>query len=78
MPAEAIKIAMRTGAAVVPVFNNRRSDGNYNVYIEPEVDMLRNGNGSLEHNMEKVAHVMEKYIRRFPEQWVVLEPIWES
>jgi len=78
MPAEAIKIAMRTGAAVVPVFNNRRSDGKYNVYIEPEVDMMRNGNGSLEHNMAQVARVMEKYIRRFPEQWVVMKPIWES
>jgi len=76
MPAEAVKIAMRTGAALVPVFNSRRADGNYNLYVEPEIDVLRNGNGSLEKNMERIARVMEKYIRRFPEQWVVLEPIW--
>jgi lauroyl/myristoyl acyltransferase len=76
MPAEAVKIAMRTGAAIVPVFNNRRRDGNYNLYIEPELDIIRNGNDSLAENMERIARVMEKYIRRFPEQWVVLEPIW--
>ncbi|MCK5430883.1 MAG: hypothetical protein KAI94_15500 [Anaerolineales bacterium] len=78
MPAEAVKIAMRTGAAIVPVFGSRRSDGKYNLYIEPELDIIRNGNGSVEQNMERIARVMEKYIRRFPEQWVVLEPIWEN
>jgi KDO2-lipid IV(A) lauroyltransferase len=78
MPAEAVKIAMRTGAAIVPVFNSRRSDGNYNIYVEPEIEFARNGNGSLEHNMAQIASVMEKYIRCFPEQWVVLEPIWDN
>ncbi|MFC1998566.1 lysophospholipid acyltransferase family protein [Chloroflexota bacterium] len=78
MPAEALKIAMRTGAAIVPVFNNRRPDGNYNLYIEPEIDIIRNGNDSLEQNMERMARVLEKYISMFPEQWVVLEPIWEN
>jgi len=78
MPAEAVKIAMRTGAALVPVFNSRRPDGNYNLYVEPELDIIRNGNDSLAENMERIARVMEKYISRFPEQWVVLEPIWEN
>ncbi|MFC1978918.1 lysophospholipid acyltransferase family protein [Chloroflexota bacterium] len=78
MPAEAVKIAMRTGASIVPTFNNRRSDGNYDLYVEPEIDIARNGNGSLEKNMAQIANVMEKYIRRFPEQWVVLEPIWDN
>jgi len=78
MPAEAVKIAMRTGAAIVPVFNNRRADGKYNLYIEPELDMIRNGNDSLAQNMERIARVMEKYISRFPEQWAVLEPIWDN
>ena len=77
MPAEAVKIAMRTGAALVPVFNSRRPDGGYDVFIEPEIDILHNGNGSLEKNMARIARVMEKYIRQFPEQWVVLEPIWD-
>jgi len=73
-----VKIAMRTGAAIVPVFNSRRCDGNYDLFIEPELDIVRNGKGSLEHNMAQIARVMEKYIRRFLEQWVVLEPIWEN
>jgi KDO2-lipid IV(A) lauroyltransferase len=78
MPAEAVKIAMRTGATIVPVFNSRRPDGSYDVFIEPELDIERNGNGSMEHNMARIARVLEKYIRRFPDQWVVLEPIWND
>jgi KDO2-lipid IV(A) lauroyltransferase len=78
MPAEAVKIAIRTGAAIVPVFNNRRADGKYNLYIEPELEIIRNGNDSLAQNMERIARVMEKYISRFPEQWAVLEPIWDN
>jgi len=78
MPAEAVKIAIRTGAAIVPVFNNRRADGKYNLYIEPELEIIHNGNDSLAQNMERIARVMEKYISRFPEQWAVLEPIWDN
>jgi KDO2-lipid IV(A) lauroyltransferase len=78
MPAEAIKIAMRTGAAIVPIFNNRCSNDSYNVYIEPEVDVIRTIDGALEQNVASISRVMEKFIGRFPDQWVVLEPIWND
>jgi KDO2-lipid IV(A) lauroyltransferase len=73
-----VRIAMRTGAAVVPAFNLRREDGRYDVYFESAIGMIPAGNGAVAKNMEQVARVMEKYIRSCPEQWVVLSPIWAS
>ena len=78
LPSAAVRIAMRTGAAVVPAFNLRRDGGRYDVYFEPAVDIIPSGNAAVEKNMEQVTHVMERYIRSCPEQWVVLSPVWAS
>ncbi|MBT9149453.1 MAG: Phosphatidylinositol mannoside acyltransferase [Dehalococcoidia bacterium] len=78
LPGDAVRIAMRTGATVVPVFNLRRGDDRYDVYFEPAIDVIPAGSGAVARNMEQVAHVMEKYIRSCPEQWVVLSRIWAS
>ena len=78
LPTAAVQIAMRTAAAIVPAFNLRRGDGRYDVYFEPAINVIPTGNGAVARNMEQVAHVMERYIRSCPEQWVVLSPIWAS
>ena len=78
LPAGAVRIAMRTGAAVVPVFNLRQGDGRYDAYFEPALDIVPSGDDAVARNMEQVIAVMEKYIRTSPEQWVVLSPIWQS
>jgi KDO2-lipid IV(A) lauroyltransferase len=78
LPAGAVRIAMRTGAAVVPAFNLRRDDDGYDVYFEPAVEIIAGGNQAVARNMEQITSVMEKYIKTCPEQWVVLSPIWAS
>lgn len=78
LPTAAVRIAMRTGAAIVPVFNLRRGDGYFDAYFEPAVDIIPSGNGAVAKNLEQVVNVMEKYIKECPEQWVVLSPIWAS
>ncbi|TET14637.1 MAG: hypothetical protein E3J81_06300, partial [Dehalococcoidia bacterium] len=42
-PTGAVRIAMRTGAAVVPAFNLRRGDGGYDAYFEPALDVIPSG-----------------------------------
>jgi KDO2-lipid IV(A) lauroyltransferase len=78
LPSVAVRIAMRTGAALVPAFNLRRGDGWYDVYLEPAIDVIPAGKGAVANNMEQVTKVMEKYIKCCPDQWVVLSPVWAS
>jgi len=76
MPTTAVRIAMLTGSAIVPVFNIRQDDGHYDIYFEPAIDIVPTGGGAVAKNMERITQVMEKYIRNYPEQWVVLKHIW--
>jgi len=78
LPASAALIAMRTGASVVPIFTLRREDGRYDVYVEPAINIIHTGNGAVARNIQQITHVMEKYIKMCPEQWVVLNPIWTN
>ena len=76
LPDMAVRLALRTGAAIIPVFNLRRDDGRYDVYVEPPIEVASNGNGTVAEHMNEVIRVMEKYIKSCPEQWAVLEPVW--
>lgn len=77
LPTIAVRIAMKTGAALVPCFNRRLMNGKYDLNIEPAIEIVgKKSDASVAETVEKVARVMEKHIRRTPEQWVVLSPIW--
>ncbi|MFC2066332.1 lysophospholipid acyltransferase family protein [Chloroflexota bacterium] len=80
LPVGAVSLALRTGAAIVPVFSVRQSNNRHSVYIEPPLRLSGNGNRShsVRAGMEKLAAIMERYIRQYPGQWVVLEPIWRN
>lgn len=78
IPDIAVRIAQRTGAQIVPVFNQRRKDGRCDVFVEPAIEVEKNGNGSASACRSQIIQTMEKHIRSCPEQWVVLESIWKS
>jgi len=77
LPAGAVRIAMRTGSAIVPCFNLRREDNRYDIYFEPALDIAGKGNDAVVKNMEQLIRVLERFISSCPEQWVVLSPLWE-
>jgi len=80
LPVGAVSLALRTGAAIVPIFGVRQSNNRYSIYIEPPLRLFSNGNRShsVRAGLEKLTAIMERYIRQYPEQWVVLEPIWRN
>ena len=80
LPSGAVSLALRTGASIVPVFSVRKSNNRFAIYIEPPLRLVDTGNRShiVKANMERLAAIMERYIRQYPEQWVVLEPIWHN
>lgn len=76
MPSLAVRLAMRKGAVVIPVLSWRRDDGRYDMFFEPAIDIVPGGDEAVARNMEQIIRVMENFIRRCPEQWAVLGPIW--
>jgi KDO2-lipid IV(A) lauroyltransferase len=78
MPTEPIRLAMRTGAAVIPVYSLRRGDGGYDVFVEPALPMVPKADNGLATNTQRLAEALERFIRSCPEQWVVLSPVWED
>jgi KDO2-lipid IV(A) lauroyltransferase len=80
LPPGAISLALRTGATIVPLFSVRKSSNRSVIYIEPPLRLVDIGNRShsVKANLERLVAIMERYIRQYPEQWVVLEPIWRN
>jgi KDO2-lipid IV(A) lauroyltransferase len=80
LPVGAAVLAMRTGAQVVPAFNQRRGPGRAEVWVEPPLPLERTGDE--EHDVravsEKILTRFEEYLRRDPGQWTVLEPVWRQ
>jgi len=76
LPVGVVQLAMRAGAAIIPIFNIRRPDGRYDVFVEQPIEIAPVKKKASVSDMERVVSIMEKYIRRYPDQWVVLNRIW--
>lgn len=74
------RVACRTGAAIIFAAAMRRSPGSYVVYIEPliEPEMTGDRDRDVRETMAKVLRLTESYIRAYPEQWVMFQPIWDE
>jgi Kdo2-lipid IVA lauroyltransferase/acyltransferase len=75
------RIALRTGAAVVPGFlcwDYERKV--YRLQFEPEVQLSRTENEDADvlENTARFAQVIENYIRRNPDQWLWVHKRWKT
>jgi lauroyl/myristoyl acyltransferase len=78
LPGGAAALALRTGAAVLPGFTVRTTDGRHVMWLEPPLALTRTGDAraDLQANTARIARVLEAAIRRYPEQWTVFQPVW--
>lgn len=78
LPTGAVDLALRTGAAVLPAFSIRQDGGRFALYIEPALSFTISNGSELKENMQRLVVPMEKYIRGYPEQWVIFRPVWRD
>lgn len=66
-----VSLALRTGAAVLPVYLVRGRSGGLQLIIEPEMEMVRTGEmgADLAANTDRIMRLLEELVRRYPDQW---------
>ncbi len=79
LPPGPVILAMLSGAALMPTFVLEEPDGTYSGIIEAPLGLACDGNrdAAVEYNLNRLAQVFERYIRRYPEQWYCPEPLDE-
>lgn len=78
LPDGPVRLALRTGASLVAAFGLRLEDDTFQVRIEPPFELRPTGDleADIEMGMELTVEVLERYISRHPEQWLVAAPVW--
>lgn len=78
IPLGVVEVAMRTGAALIPVALIRMPDGSVDGRVFPRVgyDAAVPRDAEVRRVTREILCVWEDLIRRHPEQWHVLDPIW--
>jgi KDO2-lipid IV(A) lauroyltransferase len=67
----AAKLALRTGAALVPVRIERRQDGEHDMHVEPEIELDGERGPQAEHRLTaRINRVVERWVRARPELWL--------
>jgi lauroyl/myristoyl acyltransferase len=79
-PRGPLRVAMATGAAVLPAFILRTGDGRYRAVIEKPLAIVRTGDRdeALKENLSRYLAILERYVRASPEQWYCFYPFWDD
>ena len=74
LPTGPVKLAMASGAPIVPVFSVRTASGKIKLFIEEPIEVGQD----VDEAMGKLAAVIGRYVSAYPEQWLVLNPAFEE
>ncbi len=80
LPIGGVEMAYRTGAAILPAFTFREKGYKFSMHFEPPIILDREAGREecIESGLSRIVNLMEEYISRHPEQWMVFEPIWRE
>jgi KDO2-lipid IV(A) lauroyltransferase len=74
MPRGPAVLSLRSGAPVIPTFLIREGVWAFRLFIEPPIWPEHDGapEGAAQPLTRRYAAVLERYVKRFPEQWLLL------
>lgn len=73
LPTGPVKLAQASGAPIVPVFSIRRPDDRLRVIVDEPIRIQQLGPDAT---MARLAAVIERYVREYPEQWLMIHRPW--
>jgi KDO2-lipid IV(A) lauroyltransferase len=71
-------LAMRTGAAIVPLFAVPLGGGRYRMVYEPPVVPPPDGPDAVRDLTQQCTNVLETYVRRYPHLWLWMHRRWRE
>jgi KDO2-lipid IV(A) lauroyltransferase len=76
LPTGPIKLALASGAPLVPIFSIRTPDGRVRIQIEEPiwVDPAAAHVDGVHPALLQFAAILERYVKAYPEQWLLLQP----
>lgn len=79
-PRGPLRVAMATGATVLPAFIVRVPDGRYRAIVEEPLAIDRSGDreAAFLANLQRYVAILERYVRERPEQWYCFYPFWDD
>jgi KDO2-lipid IV(A) lauroyltransferase len=79
-PRGPIRVAMATGATVLPAFIVRVPDGRYRAIVEEPLEIERGGDRdeAFRNNLKRYVAILERYVAAHPEQWYCFYPFWDD
>lgn len=80
MPAGPVVLAQRLKVPFLPCHTMRRRDNTSVLKIYPPLELQRTGDHEADEraNLLKAAHLLEEMIKQAPDQWVVLQRVWDK
>mgnify|MGYP001384024034 CR=1 FL=1 len=75
------RLALKTDAPVLPAFAVWEEEKQkYVVYLEPALEVERTGNEreDIKNLTQKITNVVERYVRRYPDQWLWIHKRWNT
>ena len=75
------KLALRTGAAVLPVFAPwDKARGRFLLKVDPPLSIERTGNDDedVRRLTQQYTRIVEDYVRRYPDQWLWIHRRWKT
>jgi len=75
-----VVFSLKTGADVLPSFIWRTGSGNHTAMAGEALQLINTGNreNDVRENLQKIADILEDYIKKFPEQWLWAHKRWKS
>lgn len=80
LPDGAAALALKYDAPLVLGFVRRLDNNKCAVVIEPPLQLERSGDLAADtiRGVNQIAARMQEWISRYPEQWILLQPIWKA
>lgn len=74
LPTGPAKLALASGAPIVPIFSIRRPDGAVRLFVEPPIWVA--SDDGVDKALAAFAHTLERYLRKYPDQWLMIQRAW--